>query len=172
MTFILRWPAVLVLLAAVLMSAAGALGAAGVIANYQVPLTGVEAVDAPLVEAQQAAAQSGAAEANWIDIGLLSGAAVFFLISAIRLMRRTQAFFTWLLGFACFAGRWAYAQGDALMQTVQSIDIDVYRTPQTLLSDVASTEAQVALLALLVLVGLIALIVDGADRSYWRSQET
>src|SRR5688572_3345948 len=110
MTFILRWPAILALLALAMLCVAGALGAAGVLTSFEAPATGVGQVDAQVANAQGAAERSGAAEASWIDVGLLAAAAVFFLISAIRLMRRTQGFWTWLLGFACYGGRWAWAQ--------------------------------------------------------------
>jgi hypothetical protein len=174
MTFILRWPAILVLLALVLLCLAGALGAAGLIADFAAPASGVSQVDAQVAEAQMAAADTGAAEASWIDVGLLAGAALFFLISAIRLVRKTQGFWTWLLGFALYGGRWAYQQqaseGGALA-TLQSIDISAYvQQPQLLLSDLGSPGAQVALMAIVLIVGLFVFIVDAADRSYWDKQ--
>ena len=173
MTFILRWPAILALLALVLLCALAALGAAGVIADFQAPAVGVEQVDSRVAEAQSEAANSGAANADWIDVGLLGAAGVFFLISAIRLMRRTQGFWTWLLGFACYGGRWAWAQqeGDAnVLATLRGIDINAYLRPQTVISDTASPEAQVGLLAIVLIVGVIILIVDASDRAYWDKQ--
>lgn len=170
MTFILRWPAILVLLALVLLSFLGALGAAGVISDFQTPASGVAQVDSQVVAAQSAAAESGAADASWIDVGLLAGAGLFFLISAIRLMRRTQGFWTWLIGFALYGGRWAMAQDDGLMATLQSIDPNIYLQPQTILADLGAPSAQVALLALVLIVGILILIVDGADRVYWDKQ--
>jgi hypothetical protein len=172
MTFILRWPAVLVLLALVLLCFAGALGAAGLVADFQAPASGVDQVDAQVAEAQMAVADTGAAEASWIDVGLLAGAGVFFLISAIRLMRKTQGFWTWLLGFALYGGRWGWQhsnEGDALT-TLQNIDFNSYTQPQVILSDLGSPEAQVALLGIVVIVGLFVFIVDAADRSYWDKQ--
>ena len=171
MTFILRWPAILVLLALMLLSAVGALGAAGMITGFEAPGVGVEQVDARVAEAQAAAESSGAANANWIDVGLLGAAALFFLISAIRLMRRTQGFWTWLLGFACYGGRWAWQQQQSdggVVATVQSIDINAYAQPQTLA--MYSTEAQVGLLAIVLIVGLIVFIVDAVDRAHWDKQ--
>lgn len=172
MTFILRWPAILVLLALVLLSFVGALGAAGLIADFQAPASGVAQVDAQVARAQVAAADTGAAQAGWLDVGLLAGAGVFFLISAVRLMRRTQGFWTWLLGFACYGGRWAWQQqasGD-LVTTVQGIDPSVYAEPQTVLADIGSPESQIALLAIVLIVGLFVFIVDAADRAYWNKQ--
>jgi hypothetical protein len=169
MTFILRWPAILVLLALVLLSLAGALAAAGVAADFQAPAVGVEQVDAQVAEAQSAAAETGAAEAGWIDVGLLAGAGLFFLISAIRLMRRTQGFWTWLVAFALYGARWAMGQ-DGLVSTVQNIDPNAYLEPQVVASDLASPEAQVGLLGIVLIVGLIVFIVDAADRAYWDKQ--
>lgn len=170
MTFILRWPAVLVLLALVLLCIAGALGAAGLVADIQAPASGVQQVDAQVAEAQMAAADTGAAQASWIDVGLLAGAALFFLIAAIRLVRKTQGFWTWLLGFALYGGRWAWGQqsveGGALT-TIKNVDFNTYTQPQAILADLGSPEAQVALLGIVLVVGLFVFIVDAADRSYW-----
>lgn len=170
MTFILRWPAILVLLALMLLSFLGALGAAGLVTGIQAPGMGVEQVDTQVAAAQDAAANSGAAQAGWIDIGLLAGAGVFFLISAIRLMRRTQGFWTWLLGFALYGGRWAYQQREGLASTIQSIDPNAYLQPQVVMSDLGSPTAQVGLLGVVLLVGLIVFIVDAADRAHWDKQ--
>jgi hypothetical protein len=160
MTFILRWPAVLVLFALVAACVLGALAAAGIVTGYEAPVAQVQDVQAQ-------AAASGAADATWIDVGLLGAAALFFLISAIRLIRRTQGFWTWLLGFACFGGRWAYQQGQSVVDQLMAIDINIYRNPQALITDMSSFEAQVAVLAVILVVGLFVVIVDGADRAYW-----
>jgi hypothetical protein len=173
MTFILRWPAILVMLALVLLCIAGALGAAGLIADFQAPQSGVAQVDTQVAEAQSAAAHTGAANATWIDVGLLAAAAIFFLISAIRLIRRTQAFWTWLLGFALYGGRWAWSQqyneGGA-MGTLQGVDINAYTQPELLLTDLGAPAAQVGILGIVLIVGLFVFIVDVADRAYWDKQ--
>lgn len=163
MTFILRWPAILVELALVFLSATGALAAAGAI-------TGFHADVAQVQEAQNAANAAGAGQVSWIDVGLWGCAALFFLISAIRLMRRTQGFWTWLLGFALYGGRWAYAQRGGIEDTIRSIDPNVYRAPQALLNDLGSPAAQVGLLAIVLIVGLLVFIVDAADRAHWDRQ--
>ncbi len=170
MTFILRWPAILVLLALVLLSFAGALAAAGVLADFQAPAVGVSQVDGQVAEAQAAAAQTGAADASWLDVGLLAGAGLFFLIAAIRLMRRTQGFWTWLIGFAFYGGRWAWSQQGELVATVQSINPSAYMQPQVVLADLATPEAQIGLLGVILIVGLFVFIVDAADRAYWDKQ--
>lgn len=172
MTFILRWPAILVLLALMLLSLAGALGAAGVITGYDVPSIGQQQVDAQVAEAQ-VAAEEVAAQASWTDVGLLAAAGVFFLIAAVRLIRRTQGFWMWLLGFACYGGRWAWDQQQSdggLAATVQGINVNAYSQPASLVADTGSTEAQIGLLGIVLIVGLIVFIVDAADRAYWDKQ--
>jgi hypothetical protein len=163
MTFILRWPAVLVLFALVLMALLGALAAAAGITGTEIPVAQISAVQA---EANAA----GAAQATWLDVGLLAGAAVFFLISAIRLIRRTQGFWTWLFGFACYGGRWAYAQGSEALAQIQGLNLDAYAQPQTLLADLGAPESQLAILGIVLIVGILILIIDGADRAYWERQ--
>lgn len=170
MTFILRWPAILALLALMLLSFAGALGAAGQITGYAAPSVGVEQVDGQVAEAQMAAANTGASSATWIDVGLLAGAGLFFLIAAVRLMRRTQGFWTWLIAFALYGGRWAMAQQGDLVASIQALDISAYMQPQVLFADLGSTEAQVGLLGVVLFVGLLIFIVDAADRAYWDKQ--
>ena len=169
MTFILRWPSILVLLALVLVCVAGALAAAGVIAGVAAPASGVEGVDAQVAEAQIAAAEH-AAGANWINVGLLAGGALFFLISAVRLMRRTQGFWTWLVGFALVGGHWAYGQQGDLVATIQGIDPSAYLAPQDLLSDPGSATVQVGILGVILIIGVLIFIVDAADRAYWDKQ--
>ncbi|MBL8536603.1 MAG: hypothetical protein JNM59_04300 [Hyphomonadaceae bacterium] len=163
MTFILRWPAVLVLLALVLVSLGAALSAGLVLSGAPIDLS------VALTEEQIAQIRG----VNWIEVGLWSGAGVFFLIAAVRLIRRTQGFWVWLLGFACYGGRWGYAQsrgeGD-LVATVQGVDVDVYREPAALANAPDSTEAQLALLAVILIVGLVIAIVDHFDREYWNTQ--
>src|SRR5215470_3347205 len=147
MTFILRLPAILVLL---------------VLVHLPVDLTAALS--------QSNIDQLG--RFNWLQTGLLYGAGFLFLISAIRLMRRTQGFWTWLLGFACFGGRWALAQQEngGLVGTVQHINPTAYMQPQTLVATPDAPEAQVALLGAILLVGLIILIIDAADRAHWDRQ--
>lgn len=163
MTFILRWPAALVELALVFLSFAGALAAAGAISGFHTDIATVQ-------QAQVAASEAGAGQASWIDVGLWAGAGLFFLISAIRLLRRTQAFWTWLLAFALYGGRWAYAQRGGLEDTIRNIDLNVYRAPQALLNDLGAPAAQVGLLAIVLVVGLLIFIVDAADRAHWDRQ--
>lgn len=166
MSHILRWPAALVLLALVLFTALGALASAGFLTGFEAPIEQVQDVQAE-------AAASGAADATWLDVGLFSAAAIFFLIAAVRLIRRTQAFFMWLLGFACFAGRWIWVQqqsGADLLATVQGVDLNAYTQPAALAENTGSTEAQLGIMAIVLIVGVLALIVDAADRAYWDKQ--
>jgi hypothetical protein len=120
----------------------------------------------------QAAAEPGATQSTWLDVGLWAFAGIFFLVAAIRLMRRTQAFWTWLLGFACYAGRWAWAeqQHRDLVSAIQQVDPGIYAQPQVVLSDLSTFEAQLGILGVVVVVGVITFIVDLADRAYWDKQ--
>jgi hypothetical protein len=165
MMFILRWPAVLALFALALLSFLGAAASAGA-------LTGVELdVGAARVqEAQIAAANAGVAQNTWIDVGLWTGAGLFFLISAVRLIRKTQGFWTWLIGFALYGGRWALAQQGSFVETVKGINPQAYLEPQTILANLDRPEAQVGLLGLILVVGLLIFVIDAADRAYWDKQ--
>ena len=138
----------------------------------QATATAVARVDAQVAEAQDAAEQTGAANATWIDVGLLAAAAIFFLISAVRLMRRTQGFgpgSSALRSTRPLAWSQQYSEGGAL-ETMQSVDINAYRQPQVLISDLAAPEAQVGILAVVLIVGLLVFIVDAADRAHWDRQ--
>jgi LPXTG-motif cell wall-anchored protein len=159
MTFILRWPAILVLLLLVAMSLAPGLAVAATLLGAPVDLAAIHP-----------SLPGFAANGTWVDAGLWLAAGVFFLVSAVRLIRRTQGFWTWLLGFACYGARWALAQQGDLMATVQSIDLSRYSQPAELAQTGETTEAQVALLGIILVVGLIVFIVDAADRAYWDKQ--
>lgn len=164
MTIILRLPAILVLFLLSAMSWAAAFAATVSLAKLPIDLGVV------LDEGQLAVVQSF----DWIQTGLWWAAGLFFLISAIRLIRRTQGFWVWLLGFACYGGRWALAQqGDGgLMATVRSIDPNAYLNPVQLFDQAAdSPEAQLGVLGIALLVGLIIFLVDLADRAYWAKHE-
>ncbi len=166
MSHILRWPAILVLFALVLFCALGALAGAGVLTGFDAPIAQVQDVQAE-------AAASGAGQATWLDVGLFSAAAIFFLIAAVRLFRRTQGVWMWLLGALAFGGRWVWAQlqsGTDLVATVQSIDPNVYAQPAALIDNTGGTEAQIGILAIVLIVGLVTFIVDLADRAYWDKQ--
>lgn len=163
MTFILRWPAILALFALAALSFLGAAASAGALTGYSPDVAQVQ-------EAQAAAANAGAADSTWLDVGLWAGAGVFFLIAAVRLIRKTQGFWMWLLGFALFGGRWAWEQQGALVDTVTGINPQAYLAPQTLLSNLDTPEGQVALLGLILIVGLLTFVVDAADRAYWDKQ--
>jgi len=165
MTFILRWPAVLALFALALLSFLGAAVSAGALTGVQLDL-GVSQVQ----DVQDAAAEAGAGQNTWIDVGLWAGAGLFFLIAAVRLVRKTQGFWTWLIGFALYGGRWAWAQQGSLVDTVKGINPQAYLEPQTILADLATPEAQVGLLGLILIVGLLIFVIDAADRAYWDKQ--
>jgi hypothetical protein len=141
MMFILRWPAILALFALALLSFLGAAAAAGAITGFEVGVSQVQDV-------QSSAVAAGAAESSWIDVG----------------------FWTWLIGFALYGGRWALAQEGSLVDTVKGINPQAYLEPQSILSDLATPEAQVGLLGLILVVGLLIFVIDAADRAYWDKQ--
>jgi len=163
MIFILRLLAILALFALTLLSFLGAAAGAGA-------LTGVELNVGVVQEAQTAAAAAGAAQQTWTDVGLWAGAGLLFLVSAIRLIRKTQGFWAWLIGFALYGGRWALAQQGSLVETVQAINPRAYLEPQTIVSNLATPEAQVGVLGLILVVGLLIFVIDAADRAYWDKQ--
>ncbi len=165
MMFILRWPAVLALFALALLSFLGAAASAGALTGMQLDVN-----LAQVQEAQAAAADAGVARNTWIDVGLWAGAGLLFLVAAVRLIRRTQGFWSWLIGFALYGGRWALAQQGSFVDTVKSIDPQAYLEPQTILADLATPEAQVGVLGLILVVGLLIFVIDAADRAYWDSQ--
>ncbi len=165
MMFILRWPAILALFALALLSFLGALAGAGALTGFQLDVDMARVQDA-----QAAATAAGAPGSTWIDVALWAGAGLFFLISAIRLIRRTQGFWSWLIGFALYGANWALSQQGSFVDTVSAIDPRAYLEPQTILSDLATPEAQVGLLGLILVVGLLIFVIDAADRAYWDRQ--
>lgn len=166
MAFILRWPAVLVLLAVSLLSLLAAAAAGAALGNVTLPLAEMQNV-------QSSATEAGAGQQTWLDVGLWAAAGIFFFVAMVRLIRRTQGFWAWLIGFACYGGRWAWSQQQSdggVVATIQSVDWNIFLTPQALLSDLASTQSQLAVLGVILIVGLFAFIVDAVDRAYWDSQ--
>ncbi len=161
MTFILRWPAIAALLLLVLASLGAAF--AGTVHLAQLP------IQLPLSADQEATVNA----LTWIEVGLWAGAGLFFLIAAIRLLRRTQAFWTWLIGFGFYGARWAMAQqneGGGLVANVQSIDVNAYRAPAELVANTGGTEAQVGILGVILIIGLLVFIIDAVDRAHWDKQ--
>ena len=161
MTFILRWPAVLALFALVAMCVLAAVSAGAALMGYAAPIAQVQSVQAEAVAA-------GAGEKTWLDVA--SGARPrFFFLESPRCVSSAarRAFWVWLLGFAAYAGRWAYEQGQGVVAHFQALSIDLYRDPQALLADPGSFQAQVAILGLILVVGVLIAVIDGADRAYW-----
>jgi hypothetical protein len=158
MLWILRWPIVLILLCL----AAGSLFPAVVVTVERADLP----VNLAVVSPQLTALGEGA---SWLEAGLWYAAGLLFLISAVRLIRRTQGFWMWLLGFALYGGRWAVTMQDqgGLVQAAQSLSVQSFMPDQ--LTPV-SPAVQTILLAGHLLVGLIIFAIDAADRRYWDSQ--
>jgi uncharacterized caspase-like protein len=78
----------------------------------------------------------------------------------------------WLLGFACYGGRWAFQQQNdgGLVATVREVHVQAFAQPQALAQTPEAPEAQLGVLAIVLIVGLIIFIVDAADRAYWDRQ--
>jgi hypothetical protein len=142
MTFILRWPAILVLLLLVFVSLGAAF--AGTVHLAQLP------IELPVTADQEATIN----QLTWIEVGLWAGAGLFFLISAVRLIRRTQAFWMWLLGFALYGARWAVAQQNEAGGLVANAKTrNAYRAPAGC-RERWRAEAQVGILGIVLIVGL------------------
>jgi hypothetical protein len=163
MTFILRWPAILVLLLLVFASFGAAF--AGVVHLAELPIA------LPMTAEQEATV----AQLSWIEVGLWAGAGLFFLIAAVRLIRRTQAFWTWLIGFAFYGAplgdRAAEREPAASSPIVQSIDVNAYRCARRARGQhrrhrSASRPARHHSSSS----ALIIFIVDAVDRAYWDKQ--
>ncbi|MES1199214.1 MAG: hypothetical protein ABUS48_04460 [Pseudomonadota bacterium] len=159
MLFIARWLLVLVLLALV----AASLFPAAVTTIVQNHLP----VDLSTLSDNLQAMGSAATP---LELGLWYAAAFFFLVSAIRLMRRTQAFWAWLLGFACYGGRWALQQQEqpgGALGTLQGLNVDDFK-PENLAA--VGTSSQITLLGVILVIGVLLLIMDIADRRFWDHQ--
>jgi hypothetical protein len=163
MMFFLRWPIVLILLFMAAMSAFPA--ALGAIATYNLP------VDTSILTGASNNVELWASSTTLPERILWYAAAVFFFIAAVRLIRRTQAFWMWLLGFACWGGRWALGQHEqegGIAATLQGVaSLEAFQ-PDTLAQ--GSSGAQVGFLGFLLIIGLLIFVVDGADRDYWERQ--
>jgi hypothetical protein len=156
MSFVLRWLLILILMAFVAqMLAAG-------------PLLGLIQTQAHVDLTMLTTGWSGLARNDdWIEAALWYAAAAFLVIAVIRLVRRTQAFWMWLLAFALLGARWGLSlravEGGAvgLLQslTPQSFDLALLAANPPLLS--------ILLLIKLLLIGLLILVVDHADKAYW-----
>ncbi|MEJ0058084.1 MAG: hypothetical protein WDM79_00085 [Terricaulis sp.] len=156
--WILRWPVALILLILVVGSVFPAI-AVTVVHTDLVDLSGVSAD-----------LESLAQNTTWLEAGLWYGAALLFLVAAIRLMRRTQAFWAWLIGFALYGARWALTQNSqdgGLVATVQSLSVEAFQ-PENLTATAPAT--QVGLVVFHLAVGLLIFIIDAADRHYWDKQ--
>ncbi|MBI1251370.1 MAG: hypothetical protein GC189_07850 [Alphaproteobacteria bacterium] len=143
--WILRWPLVLILLVYV---------AACV---FPAAVTTLEHVQIGNIDVARYSDRLSAlgASATPLEAGLWYGAAVFLFIAMVRLMRRTQAFWAWLIGFALYGARWALWK-----QAEGGLTLD----SQYPLADYAP-------IGVLLAVGLVILLVDGGDRAYWRRQD-
>ena len=161
-SFILRWLIVIVLCLLTVLSVTPAL--IGTIETYNLP------IDISAIAPASDNLKEWAKSTTLPERILWYAAAVFFFIAAIRLIRRTQGFWMWLLGFACLGGRWALAQqhqDGGLIGTVQSVSVDSFQ-PDVLAE--GGSSAQIVFLVALFLIGLIIFFIDHVDREYWDRQ--
>lgn len=159
--WILRWPMALLLL---LLTAVCVLGA-GVITGAR--------LDAPQVAQISAEAQTYGASAPWVQAGLMGAAALMFLIAMIRLLRRTQGFWFWLIGFALMGAAWALTHSLNEWQAIVAATprLDSINAENAAEVGLHALDQGVAPLAIALVVGLVILIVDAADRAHWDEQE-
>ncbi len=157
MLFIFRTLMVLVLIAL----AAASLFPAAIVAIDRMDL----ALDLSSLSPELAALAAGA---TWLEAALWFAAGLLFLIASVRLVRRTEGFWVWLIGFALYSSRWAVTVEDqsGLMKSLQSVTPESF-TPDQITS--ASPAAQLIILGAHLAVGLIILAIDVADRRYWDS---
>ena len=93
--WIVRWPIVLALFVYVIVCAGLAAGAA-------VDRLGL----APFENPAWRRFSEYAVNTTWLQTALCAGGAVLLFVAAVRLIRRTQAFWAWLIGFAMIGARW------------------------------------------------------------------
>ena len=143
--FLLRWPLVLILLVYI---------AACLFPATVTTLEHVQTEIVDIAQVSQTLSELGGA-ATPIEAGLWYGAALFLFIAMVRLIRRTQAFWVWLIGFALYGARWAlWKQTEGGLQFSTDYPVTDYAPVGVLLT-----------------VGLLILLVDGADRAHWARQE-
>ena len=157
MMFILRWLVILILLV--------------FIAANLFPALIASAVQTDVVDVGQYSQllQQLGASSVWYEIALWYGSAVLLFIAMIRLIRKTQAFWAWLLGFACYGAHWALAEQreGGVMTTLQSISLDSIN-PANIGPE--SPVPALGLIVLLLIIGILIWMIDHGDRAYWNRQ--
>lgn len=156
--WILRWPAALLTLAVAILCALLAAGAAadrlGLMIDHEV----------------WRAFALQAANTTWIENALWAGASLFFLIAAVRLMRRSFGFWAWAIGFALYGARWwmmRRAEGGLPVDIAEISSVEEARAAAV----TASGDPGLVALAALAVLGLVILIIDAADRAYRNRDE-
>jgi len=150
--FVLRWPLVLVLFGYCVLFIAAAAGVAA------------DRLGLGLDSEVWASFTMQAADVTWVETALWAASGIFLFISGVRLIRQTQGFWAWLIGFACYGVRWG-------LSTVRSenniiADAAAVRSPEEALQTAvqATTNYPLIALAVLLVAGLLILIVDTADK--------
>lgn len=157
MMFLLRWLVILILL--------------GFIAINLFPAVIASAVQTDVINVggYSEELQQLGASASWYETALWYGSAVLLFIALVRLVRKTQAFWAWLLGFACYGGHWALAEQreGGVMTTLQSLTLDSIK-PENVQPD--SPVTALGLIVLLFIIGILIWMIDHGDRAYWNRQ--
>jgi hypothetical protein len=155
--WIVRWPIVLALFAYVIVCA-------GLAAGTTADRLGI----VPLDHASWRRFSEYAVNTTWLQTALWAGAAILLFVAAVRLIRRTQAFWAWLIGFGLFGARWGLmrqAEGGLSVDLAQiSNEVATKEGAQRLASSVAY---DFGLVGVLLIIGLVILMVDAADRAHW-----
>jgi hypothetical protein len=155
--WIVRWPIVLALFVYVIVCAGLAAGAA-------VDRLGL----APFENPAWRRFSEYAVNTTWLQTALCAGGAVLLFVAAVRLIRRTQAFWAWLIGFAMIGARWGLmwqADGGPSVDLAQiGSELATKEGAQRLAS---SAGYDFGPIGVLLIIGLIILIVDAADRAHW-----
>ena len=103
-----------------------------------------------------------AAGTTALEIGLAAVALLAFIISIVRLIRRTQGFIAWLIGFVCLAAlRFVIGVGPDLARLEP---VDIWERASASFIAPGMLPANLVILGVCALVGLGIAIVDVADK--------
>lgn len=103
-----------------------------------------------------------------LEVGLSLAALTFFVIALVRLIRRTQGFVAWLLGFLCLVA----------LRSLAGIARDIGGMPggelfakmAANLQDPSVLTDNLIILGVQLAIGVAVLVVDIHDRRYWAAE--
>jgi hypothetical protein len=104
------------------------------------------------------------------EVGLALGVLFFFTLALVRLIRRTRAFFAWLLGFLSLL----------VLRALQGIAPDLGQQPMAELANRAVANFlnpelvyfNAVVLALSILIGVAIIMIDLSDDRHWMAYES